>query len=319
MNATAAAPQSLARLLDGIAALPRDVAVSDLTQDGRAARPGGAFLAVHGSVEHGLKYAPQAIANGARAVLWEPAPVAVVPDLPSEILVAPVPRLREHASTIADRFFGAPSARLAVAGITGTNGKTTCAYLLAQALERCGRPAAYMGTIGTGRPRQPGRERAHHRRRHHRAAHAGQPARRRRHQRGDGSFLARARPGARGRGAVPHRRVHQSHARSSRLSRHHGELRRRQGPAVHARRPRVARDQRRRRVRPPARHRSARPRPRHRHEPRPPVAHAQRGGLRARHARHAVGARHRARIRLELGHGRRSCVRWSATSTSTTC
>jgi len=152
MNAAAATPQSLARLLDGIAALPRDVAVSDLTQDGRAAQPGGAFLAVRGSVEHGLKYAPQAVANGALAVLWEPAPLAVVPDLPSEILVAPVPRLREHASTIADRFFGAPSAHMAVAGVTGTNGKTTCAYLLAQALERCGRPAAYMGTIGTGRP-----------------------------------------------------------------------------------------------------------------------------------------------------------------------
>ena len=76
-----------------------------------------------------------------------------VPDLPSQILVAPVAHLREHASTIADRFFGAPSRELSVAGITGTNGKTTCAYLLAQALESAGRPAAYMGTIGTGRPR----------------------------------------------------------------------------------------------------------------------------------------------------------------------
>jgi UDP-N-acetylmuramoyl-L-alanyl-D-glutamate--2,6-diaminopimelate ligase len=148
-----AVPQSLARLLDGLAALPRDVEVSDLTQDGRAARPGCAFLAVHGNTEHGLKYAPQAVANGARAVLWEPAPVAVVPDLPSQILIAPVTHLREHASTIADRFFGAPSRALSVAGITGTNGKTTCAYLLAQALEFAGRPAAYMGTIGTGRPR----------------------------------------------------------------------------------------------------------------------------------------------------------------------
>ena len=146
--------QSLARLLDGIAGLPRDVTITDLTQDGRAARAGSAFLAVRGSSEHGLKYAPQAVANGARAVLWEPAPVAVIPDLPSEILVAPVPRLREHASTIADRFFGSPSARLAVAGITGTNGKTTCAYLLAQALESAGRPAGYMGTIGTGRPQR---------------------------------------------------------------------------------------------------------------------------------------------------------------------
>jgi UDP-N-acetylmuramoyl-L-alanyl-D-glutamate--2,6-diaminopimelate ligase len=154
MNAGAAPTQSLARLLDGIAALPRDLAISDLTQDGRAARPGSAFLAVLGSSEHGLKYAPQAVANGARAVLWEPAPVAVIPDLPSEILVAPVPRLRENASLIADRFYGAPSAQLSVAGITGTNGKTTCAYLLAQALEAVGRPAGYMGTIGTGRPQR---------------------------------------------------------------------------------------------------------------------------------------------------------------------
>ena len=148
-----AAPQSLAGLLEGLAALPRDVQVSDLTQDGRAAQPGSAFLAVHGTKEHGLKYAPQAVANGARAVLWEPAPEAVVPDLPSQIVVAPVERLREHASTIADRFFGSPSQTLSVAGVTGTNGKTTCAFLVAQALEAAGRPAAFMGTIGTGRPR----------------------------------------------------------------------------------------------------------------------------------------------------------------------
>ena len=149
-----AVPQSLARLLDGLATPPRDVEVSDLTQDGRGARPGTAFLAVRGTHEHGLEYAPQAVANGARAVLWEPAPAARLPDLPSEIVVVEVPHLREHASAIADRFFGAPSRQLAVVGVTGTNGKTTTAYLLAQALEAAGRPAAYMGTIGTGRPRR---------------------------------------------------------------------------------------------------------------------------------------------------------------------
>lgn len=148
----ARAPHSLARLLEGLAELPRDLEISDLTQDSRAARPGSAFLAVRGSAEHGLSYASQAVANGARAVLWEPAPIVAVPDLPSEILVAAVPHLREHASLIADRFFDAPSQELAIAGVTGTNGKTTCAYLLAQALEAAGQPAAYMGTIGTGRP-----------------------------------------------------------------------------------------------------------------------------------------------------------------------
>jgi UDP-N-acetylmuramoyl-L-alanyl-D-glutamate--2,6-diaminopimelate ligase len=145
---------SLRELLAGLADLPRDVTVSDLTQDSRTARPGSAFFAVRGTREHGLAFAPQAVANGARAVLWEPAPVAVVPDLPSDIVVAPVMHLREHASEIAGRFYGAPSTQLAIAGITGTNGKTTCAYLLAQALEQAGRPAAYMGTIGTGRPGQ---------------------------------------------------------------------------------------------------------------------------------------------------------------------
>jgi UDP-N-acetylmuramoyl-L-alanyl-D-glutamate--2,6-diaminopimelate ligase len=59
--------------------------------------------------------------------------------------------LSEHAGVIADRFFGAPSAALTVAGITGTNGKTTCAYLLAQCLDKLGSQAAYVGTIGWGR------------------------------------------------------------------------------------------------------------------------------------------------------------------------
>jgi UDP-N-acetylmuramoyl-L-alanyl-D-glutamate--2,6-diaminopimelate ligase len=53
---------------------------------------------------------------------------------------------------IADRFFNWPSSHLRITAITGTNGKTTCAYLLAQCLERLGSAAAYMGTIGWGRP-----------------------------------------------------------------------------------------------------------------------------------------------------------------------
>jgi len=68
------------------------------------------------------------------------------------VFVAPVPQLSRHAGIIADRFFGEPSQAVTVAGITGTNGKTTCAWLLAQALGRCDRPAAYMGTIGFGFP-----------------------------------------------------------------------------------------------------------------------------------------------------------------------
>ena len=158
--------------------LPRDVDVSDLTQDGRAARPGCAFLAVRGSAEHGLEYAPQAVANGARAVLWEPAPVAVVPDLPSEIVVAPVPRPARARQR--DR---RPLLRRAVAAAwrspasPARTARPPAPIYWRRRWRAAGRPAAYMGTIGTGRPQAPDRERAHHRRRHHRAAHAGRAAR----------------------------------------------------------------------------------------------------------------------------------------------
>ena len=132
--------------------VPGDVIVSDITLDSRAVEAGGLFLAVKGLTHHGLKFAGQAVARGARAVLYEESPQITAPDFGPGVFVAAVPQLSQRASSIADRFFGAPSQALTLAGITGTNGKTTCAWLLAQALQYCGRPAAYMGTLGFGRP-----------------------------------------------------------------------------------------------------------------------------------------------------------------------
>jgi UDP-N-acetylmuramoyl-L-alanyl-D-glutamate--2,6-diaminopimelate ligase len=126
--------------------------VSDITLDSRAVGPGGLFLALKGRTHHGLKFAEQAVARGARAVLYEDAPEVALPQFGAGVFVAAVPQLSQRASLIADRFFGAPSQALTMAGITGTNGKTTCAWLLAQALSFCRRPAAYMGTLGYGRP-----------------------------------------------------------------------------------------------------------------------------------------------------------------------
>ncbi len=63
-----------------------------------------------------------------------------------------IPELRAQVGIIANRFFAAPSAQIRIAGFTGTNGKTTCCWLLAQALEASGRRAAYAGTLGVGSP-----------------------------------------------------------------------------------------------------------------------------------------------------------------------
>ncbi len=128
-----------------------DIVVDDISLDSRTVATGGLFLACAGRRTHGLAALPQALARGARAVLWEPAPDIAEPSVPDGVTALPIKDLTRHASEIASRFFGRPSSKLAVTGITGTNGKTTTAWLVAQALSRCRLPAAYMGTLGVGR------------------------------------------------------------------------------------------------------------------------------------------------------------------------
>jgi UDP-N-acetylmuramoyl-L-alanyl-D-glutamate--2,6-diaminopimelate ligase len=144
----------LARLVEGIVTGPvKNLRVSDLTLDSREVIPGALFLACRGLARHGVEFIDAAVAAGAAAVLWERAPDLPRPRVPSGVVAYEVPELSRHVGTIADRFFGSPSAALAVSGVTGTNGKTTTAFLLAQALEACGEPSAYAGTLGFGRPR----------------------------------------------------------------------------------------------------------------------------------------------------------------------
>ena len=133
---------------------PPPLEIRDVTLDSRAARPGTLFLACRGRSHHGLAFAADATARGARAVLYEPPAESAeqLEALDPTVFVAAVPQLGARAGLIADRFFGRPSQHLAVMAVTGTNGKTTCAWLCAQALARCGRPAGYIGTLGAGIP-----------------------------------------------------------------------------------------------------------------------------------------------------------------------
>ncbi len=145
----------LAALLDGIVAIPNGAAaaaveIRDLSLDSREVGPGGLFLALRGRGTHGLAHAEEAVRRGAVAVLWERAGSDRPAALPPPVFAAPVEALARHAGAIADRFFGRPSAALDVHGITGTNGKTTSAYLLAQTLTRLGSRTGYLGTLGWG-------------------------------------------------------------------------------------------------------------------------------------------------------------------------
>jgi UDP-N-acetylmuramoyl-L-alanyl-D-glutamate--2,6-diaminopimelate ligase len=144
---------SLMWLLDGIASVPaNDAQVEDLALDSREVRAGCLFFALRGRRSHGLEFAAEAAARGACAVLWEPGPNVEAPVLPQTLFAAPVEDLHKLVGRIADRFFKWPSSQLSIVGITGTNGKTTCAWLLAQALQHRHRPTAYIGTLGVGLP-----------------------------------------------------------------------------------------------------------------------------------------------------------------------
>ena len=143
---------ALSSLLEGGPRPVRDLMLTDISQDSRGVVRGGAFLASQGRRSHGLAHVATAVARGAAAVLWEPVPGVEAPSLPADVIGVPVPSLGARAGELADRFFRTPSADLKVAGVTGTNGKTTTAYLLAQAADAVGRRGAYLGTLGAGRP-----------------------------------------------------------------------------------------------------------------------------------------------------------------------
>ena len=145
------AAMPLDELLAGIADAPR-VGIAGLSLDSRAVAAGDAFVALKGGTRHGLEHAGEAARRGARAVLFDPAEGRAPGAEAAGMAVVAVRELRDRLGGIADRFYGMPSARLTVAGVTGTNGKTTCAWLLASAVGRLARRGAYMGTLGAGFP-----------------------------------------------------------------------------------------------------------------------------------------------------------------------
>jgi UDP-N-acetylmuramoyl-L-alanyl-D-glutamate--2,6-diaminopimelate ligase len=150
MNPTTDNGKNLRALLAGADA-PADVVVTDLTLDSRSVRPGAAFVALPGTRTHGVGFAAQAVAAGARAILWEPVVGVAAPRVPANVAAVAVPELTRKLGDVCDRFFDAPSAAVRVLGVTGTNGKTTTAYVIAEALERVGESSAYSGTLGCGR------------------------------------------------------------------------------------------------------------------------------------------------------------------------
>jgi UDP-N-acetylmuramoyl-L-alanyl-D-glutamate--2,6-diaminopimelate ligase len=138
---------TLAELLRGYADAPA-VPIHGIASDSRRVGKGCLFLAVQGSRSHGVDFVEQAHAAGAAAVAWDSSSGRVPVD--TGIPLVAVSHLADRIGEIANRFFGWPSRRLGVIGTTGTNGKTTVAWMIAQAREHLGTTCGYVGTLGHG-------------------------------------------------------------------------------------------------------------------------------------------------------------------------
>lgn len=139
---------ALATLLDRISwvevAGDRELDVTSIAIESRTVRGGALFVALHGSHTDGHAHLAEAIANGARVVVVKEAPSPA----PAHVTVVRVSDTRRALSALAAAFYGDPSRDLAVIGITGTNGKTTAAHMIAAVLNEAGRPCGIAGTIG---------------------------------------------------------------------------------------------------------------------------------------------------------------------------
>lgn len=136
----------LGELLRGVPGLElggvKDVDVTSLAYDSRQARAGCLFFAIQGEKADGHEYVSAAVEKGAVAVVSErPAPPEHVHRW------IQVPRIRRALSEAAHVFYGRPDSRLALVGVTGTNGKTTTTYLLEAIYHAAGIACGVFGTI----------------------------------------------------------------------------------------------------------------------------------------------------------------------------
>lgn len=143
----------LATLLDGVMAEPGVGAATPIGSIDLAAsevESGGLFAALPGHRTHGARFASQAVAHGAAAVLTDPAGAALVQDASVPVLIVADPR-RALGAACAAVFRTTPAALsgLRLFGVTGTNGKTTVNAMLDAGLRACGERTAVVGTTGT--------------------------------------------------------------------------------------------------------------------------------------------------------------------------
>lgn len=139
------AAMNFQQLLDGAEILSQsgNAAIAGVEYDSRRVRPGTAFVAMKGETSDGNRFIDQAIAAGAVAVVTDSAAETPRP----AVAWAQVAHGRRALARLSANFYKRPAERMLITGITGTNGKSTTAFLIESILHAAGRKTALVGTI----------------------------------------------------------------------------------------------------------------------------------------------------------------------------
>jgi UDP-N-acetylmuramoyl-L-alanyl-D-glutamate--2,6-diaminopimelate ligase len=131
-------------LVDGTQPAETEISrvIADIVYDSRRVVPGSAFVALKGLKADGVAFAAQAVSRGAHLIVADASRPAGIATPWIQVRDA-----RLALALLADRFYDHPSRQLPVVGVTGTNGKTTTAYLLASILDAAERKAGMLGTV----------------------------------------------------------------------------------------------------------------------------------------------------------------------------
>lgn len=145
-------PVLLDSLLQGLTAVPAQaIPVAGLSLDSRRIKAGEIFFAVRGSRHDALQFAGTAIDNGAAAVVHQNPAGETLQQLARQrnVVLVHDSDLDRHLGVIAGRYYGEPSQKLKVIGVTGTDGKTSVSHFIAQCLNGIHRSESHCGLIGT--------------------------------------------------------------------------------------------------------------------------------------------------------------------------
>ena len=126
-----------------------DLLITGVTLDSRAVAPGDVYAALPGFNVHGARFVADAVAAGAVAVLTDDAGLTELAEVPAAVPVLVADDPRGVLGAVAAEVYGRPSEGLTMIGITGTNGKTTTAYLVESALRAHGQRTGLIGTVET--------------------------------------------------------------------------------------------------------------------------------------------------------------------------